>query len=65
MDVCNAVEKIALNEGLVGEDVFLLKTAALYHDSGFVEIYEQNESIGEHLAEEALLPMCHTILKIS
>ncbi len=54
LDVCNAVEKIALNEGLVGEDVFLLKTAALYHDSGFVEIYEQNESIGAHLAEEAL-----------
>lgn len=53
-DVCTAVERIAHMEGIIGEDLFLLKTAALYHDAGFVEQYEKNEPIGIRMAQEAL-----------
>ncbi|MBL1180138.1 MAG: HD domain-containing protein [Bacteroidetes bacterium] len=53
-DVCQAIERIALMEGVVGEELFLLKTAALYHDSGFVQQYETNEAIGADMAKEAL-----------
>ncbi|MBL4593538.1 MAG: hypothetical protein JKX68_06965 [Flavobacteriales bacterium] len=45
-DVCAAVERLALMEGIEGDDIFLLKTAALYHDAGFVHQYENNEDIG-------------------
>lgn len=63
-DVCDAIERIALMEGLVGEDVFLLKTAALYHDAGFVKQYESNEPIGAELAEEALGKFGYTAAQI-
>jgi len=54
VDVCAATERIAKGEGIKGEELFLLKTAALYHDGGFVEQYEKNESIGARMAREAL-----------
>jgi predicted metal-dependent HD superfamily phosphohydrolase len=41
-------------EGVTDEGLFLLKSAATYHDAGFVEQYEKNESIGARLAEEIL-----------
>jgi ligand-binding sensor domain-containing protein/class 3 adenylate cyclase/predicted metal-dependent HD superfamily phosphohydrolase len=53
-DVCAAVERLALMEGIEGDDIFLLKTAALYHDSGFVHQYINNEDIGANLAQEVL-----------
>jgi predicted metal-dependent HD superfamily phosphohydrolase len=34
--------------------LFLLKSAATYHDAGFVESYEKNEPVGARLAEEIL-----------
>jgi len=54
LDVCAAVERIALMEGVEGDDIFLLKTAALYHDAGFVHQYSNNEEIGAALAKEVL-----------
>jgi predicted metal-dependent HD superfamily phosphohydrolase len=54
LDVCAAVERIALIEGVEGDDIFLLKTAALYHDAGFVKQYSNNEEIGAALAKEVL-----------
>ena len=36
------------------EDIFVLKSAATYHDAGFVEEYDKNEPIGARLAEEIL-----------
>ncbi|MEQ8908413.1 MAG: adenylate/guanylate cyclase domain-containing protein [Vicingaceae bacterium] len=54
MDVCQAVERLALWEGVKGEDLYLLKTAALFHDAGFIRSYESNEPIGAELAEEML-----------
>jgi len=54
IDVCAAVERLALMEGVEGDDIFLLKTAALYHDGGFVEEYAKNEPIGARMAREVL-----------
>jgi class 3 adenylate cyclase/ligand-binding sensor domain-containing protein/predicted metal-dependent HD superfamily phosphohydrolase len=53
-DVVKAVERLALLEGVRDEGLFLLKTAALFHDAGFTEQYEHNEPIGARLAEEML-----------
>ena len=53
-DVVKAVERIALSEGVTDEGLFLLKSAATYHDAGFVEQYDKNEPVGARLAEEIL-----------
>lgn len=53
-DVCDAIERLALSEGITDEGLFLLKSAATYHDAGFVEKYEKNEEIGARMAEEIL-----------
>jgi ligand-binding sensor domain-containing protein/class 3 adenylate cyclase/predicted metal-dependent HD superfamily phosphohydrolase len=53
-DVCHAIERLALSEGITDEGLFLLKSAATYHDAGFVESYEDNEPVGARLAEEIL-----------
>ena len=53
-DVVNAVERIALSEGVTDESLFLLKTAAILHDAGFIEKYDNNEEIGARLAAEIL-----------
>lgn len=54
MDVCEAVERIAIWEGVTGEEIYLLKTAALFHDAGFIHSYESNEPIGAKMAKEML-----------
>lgn len=46
---------LALEENVGTEELFLIKTAALFHDAGFVSQYENNEQIGANLAE-AVLP---------
>ena len=53
-DVVKAVERIALLEGVTDEGLFLLKTAAIFHDAGFIESYEHNEPIGARMATEIL-----------
>jgi class 3 adenylate cyclase len=53
-DVVKAVERIALLEGVTDEGLFLLKTAAILHDAGFIERYEHNEEIGARMATELL-----------
>lgn len=54
IDVCDAVERIATLEGINGEDLLLLKTAALYHDSGFLVQYLKNEEAGAEMAKNTL-----------
>jgi class 3 adenylate cyclase/HD superfamily phosphodiesterase len=54
IDVTNSAEEIAREEGVDGEDLFLLKTAALFHDAGFVKEYVKNEKIGVSYAREVL-----------
>ena len=53
-DVVTAVERIALLEEITDEGLFLLKSAATYHDAGFIEQYDKNEPIGVRLAGEIL-----------
>lgn len=53
-DVTKQAERIALAEGITDEDLFLLKTAATYHDAGFIEKYDKNEVVGAKMAEEIL-----------
>ena len=49
-----AVERLAAQEGVTGEALLLLRTAAYFHDLGFVEQREQHEAIGARVAGEAL-----------
>ena len=53
-DVVVAVERLAAQEGVAGEALLLLLTAAYFHDLGFVEQREQHELIGARVAAEAL-----------
>ena len=53
-DVTRAAEMLALREGVTGEELYLLKTAALYHDAGFCHEYAQNEPIGVKMSQEIL-----------
>jgi predicted metal-dependent HD superfamily phosphohydrolase len=54
VDVVKSIERIALLEGVTDEGLFLLKSAASYHDAGFIEAYDNNEPNGARLAEEIL-----------
>lgn len=53
------VEKAAIRyanlEGIKGEELLTLRTAVLFHDSGFIHHYRGNEEFGASIAE-ALLP---------
>ena len=53
-DVLPAVERLAALAGVNGGDLLLLRTAALYHDMGYMEQYANNEPIGARIARETL-----------
>ncbi|MEJ6776263.1 MAG: adenylate/guanylate cyclase domain-containing protein [Crocinitomicaceae bacterium] len=53
-DVVLSVERLALAEGVTDEGLFLLKTAALYHNAGFLGEYFKNKETGARLADEFL-----------
>lgn len=54
LDVCHEAEELAAAENVKGDNLVLLRTAALYHDIGFVEQYENHESVACRIAEESL-----------
>ncbi len=54
LDVCAEAERIATSEGLSREEIVILKTAALYHDAGYIKQYNKNEHIGIKIARERL-----------
>lgn len=54
LDVYRTVVAIATEEGVEGEDLDLLRTAALYHDSGFLVQDQDHEVASCALAREAL-----------
>lgn len=45
---------IAEKEGVSEEDIYLIQTAALFHDTGFVRQYADHEEVGCQLAREKL-----------
>ena len=53
-DVTRAAESIGIQEGVTDEGLYILKSAATYHDAGFVEQYDHNEPIGARMAEEIM-----------
>ena len=53
-NVEKAAVRIAKLEGVEGEELILLKTAVLFHDSGFIVQYENNEELGAKLARKEL-----------
>ena len=54
IDVVNQVEIIARREEVTEEEMLLLKTAALFHDTGFTQDYNDHELLGIKLAREVL-----------
>lgn len=72
LDVYASTVTIAEEEGVAGEDLDLLKTAALYHDSGFLSQPENHEEGGclevrEHLprfgyAKDQVEQICEMIM---
>lgn len=54
LDVYSAAQKLAEMEGINEEELILLQTAALYHDIGFLEQYNNNEVIGVKIARKIL-----------
>ena len=53
-DVVPAAARLAAGEGIQGEDLTLLMTAAWFHDLGFIETRAGHEMVGVRFASEAL-----------
>lgn len=53
-DVLPAAERIAELEGVNEADLTLLRTAVLFHDIGFVEAYQDHESVSIRIAQDVL-----------
>lgn len=58
IDVVTQVELIGRQEQVTDNDMLLLKTAALFHDTGFTEGYKDHELLSIKLAKE-ILPRFH------
>jgi class 3 adenylate cyclase/HD superfamily phosphodiesterase len=54
IDVTVQVELIGRGEGITDEELLLLKTAALFHDTGFINTYKDHEEAGVLLAKSIL-----------
>lgn len=50
VSVVNNCELIGKEEGIDGDDLIILKTAAAFHDTGFIKEYFRNEPIGAKIA---------------
>lgn len=53
-DVLPAAERLAQLAGVVDEDLLVLQIAALFHDTGYLRQYPDNEPIGVEIAREIL-----------
>ena len=54
IDVIVQVEIIGKSEGITEEELLILKTAALFHDTGFTIGYKEHEVLGTKLAKDIL-----------
>ncbi len=54
IDVLQSSEAISLAEGLTGDNLTIVETAALLHDVGFIEKYDKNEEVSCRIAQELL-----------
>lgn len=63
-DVLPAAERLAAIASLSSEDTLLLRTAALYHDLGYLVRYHENEIIATSIATETLPRFGYTPIQI-
>jgi predicted metal-dependent HD superfamily phosphohydrolase len=54
LDVVTATEKIAIAENATEEEIFLLRTAAVFHDTGYIFSRENHEQKSCEIATEVL-----------
>lgn len=54
IDVLSSLTQISKQENVSGEQLLLLKTAALLHDSGFTETYTDHEEAGCRITRQML-----------
>lgn len=54
VDVIEAAERIGISEKIDDAGIVILKTAALYHDSGMMTRYKEHETASVTLAEQTL-----------
>ncbi len=52
--VIQSSEMVAKAENITGDDLLLIKTAALFHDSGFLQSHQDHEMLGCRLAQKYL-----------
>jgi HD superfamily phosphodiesterase len=60
VDVVTQVELIGLGEGVSDEELLLLKTAALFHDTGHTASYNEHEYHSTLVAREILPSFYYT-----
>ena len=65
MDVWHALLEIGACEKISGEEMKLLKTAALFHDSGFIITYRGHENASCNIVEECLPQFDYNAYQIS
>ena len=53
-EVAPAADQFAALEGVIGEDLLLLRTAACYHDIGYVEQHHDHEEGSAHIGAKVL-----------
>jgi len=54
IDVCESVDRLASMEKIKGDDLIILQTAAIMHDTGFIWRYESNEELACDFAIQTL-----------
>ncbi len=54
LEVITSVEKLAPKQGIDGQELQMLRLAAAYHDSGFLEVYKDHETVGCNLVNQLL-----------
>lgn len=64
MDVVTQVELIGLGEGISDEELLLLKTAALFHDTGHTASYDNHENFSCLIARQMLPDFYYTASQI-
>ncbi|NTW31383.1 MAG: HD domain-containing protein [Bacteroidetes bacterium] len=64
LDVADAAERYAKMENLNDEDLLLLKTAALFHDCGFLVRYIDNEEVSVQIVKKILPGFGYSPLQI-
>ena len=64
MDVMDAAERIAGQEGVDDDELVLLKTAVLFHDSGFISGTSDHELVSCELAREYLPKFQYSVEQI-